>query len=57
MRKRLERFKKKQQTAKLPKHTITPFKGMCLDWFRFWEQFDGDVDKTKMAVTSEFSYF
>ena len=30
----LERFKKEQQTAKLPKLTITPFKGTCLDWFQ-----------------------
>ena len=34
---RLERFKKEHQTAKLPKLTITSFKGTCLDWFRFWE--------------------
>ena len=45
-----------QQTAKLSKYTITPFKGTCLDWFQFWEQFDGDVDTTKMAIISEFSY-
>ena len=53
---RLKRFKKQQQTAKLPKLTITPFKNSCLQWFWFLEQFDAEVDKTKIAATSEFSY-
>ncbi len=53
---RLERFKKEQQAAKLPKLTITPFKGTCLDWFRFWEQFEAEVDKTNMPAISKFSY-
>ena len=54
--KRLERFRVEQESAKLPKLTITPFKGTCLDWFRFWEQFEAEVDKTKMATISKFSY-
>ena len=54
---RLERFKKEQQTAKLPKLTITPFKGTCLDWFRFWEQFEAEVNtRTNMSAISKFSY-
>ena len=50
---RLERFKKEHQTVKLPKLTITPFKGTCLDWFRFWEQFEAEVDKPKSFLIYE----
>ena len=53
---RLERFKKEQQTAKLPKLTITSFKGTWLDWFRFWEQFEAEVNRTNMSAISKFSY-
>ena len=31
-------------------------KGTCLDWFRFWKQFEAVIDKTKMAKISKFSF-
>ena len=53
---RLERLKAEQQTAKLPKLEISKFKGTPLDWVRFWEQFESEVDKVNKAPITKFSY-
>ena len=44
-------------SAKLPKFTIAHFNGSHLDWQRFFNQFDAEIDKliTIPAVT-KFSY-
>ena len=42
--------------VKLPKLTITRFKGTSLDWTRFWNRFTTEIDSTKIAGVSKFSY-
>ena len=42
--------------ARLPKLTITPFKGTLLDWQRFWNQFTTEIDKKNMPCVTKFSY-
>eukprot|EP00795_Rhopilema_esculentum_P000485 gene485-10161_t len=34
--------------VKLPKLSITKFKGTHIDWFRFWNQFETEVDKQNL---------
>ena len=41
---------------KLPKLVITKFDGMSLDWFRFWNQFEIEIDKAEICPVSKFSY-
>ena len=31
-------------SVKLPKLKITKFEGIALDWFRFWNQFETEID-------------
>ena len=33
-----------ENTMKLPKLTISKFKGNHLDWFRFWSQYEAGVE-------------
>ena len=42
----------KPQALKLQKYSITPFKGDYKEWFRFWNQFVVDVDKSKISKIS-----
>ena len=42
--------------AKLPKLVITKFNGTHQDWSRFWNQFEAEIDKSKAAAISKFSY-
>ena len=42
--------------AKLPKLVITKFNGTHQDWPRFWNQFEAEIDKSKAAAISKFSY-
>ena len=53
---RLERLRAEQQTAKLPKLEISKFKGTPLDWVRFWEQFESEIDNANKAPITKFSY-
>ena len=46
----------KPQAVKLQKYTITPFKGDCKDWLRFWNQFVVEVDSTNISEISKFNY-
>ena len=41
---------------KLQKYTITPFKGDCKDWVRFWNQFVVEVDSSKISEIGKFNY-
>ena len=43
-------------TAKLPKLTITPFKGTIDDWIRFESVFMSQVDKKPISVEEKFGY-
>ena len=42
--------------VKLQKYTITPFKGDCKDWVRFWKRFVVEVDGSKISEISKFNY-
>ena len=42
--------------VKLPKLTITNFKGTSLDWTRSWNQFTAEIDSTKITGVSKFSF-
>ena len=42
--------------VKLPKLVITKFEGTHLDWFRFWNQFEIEIDKVEISAISKFSY-
>ena len=41
---------------KLPKLVITKFDGTHFDWFRFWNQFESQIDKCDLPEVSKFSY-
>ena len=43
-------------TTKLPKLVITKFQGNHLDWLRFWNEFETEIDKSKLAGVSKFGY-
>ena len=42
--------------VKLPKLKITKFEGTALDWFRFWNQFETEIDQVQISLISKFSY-
>ena len=42
--------------AKLPKLVITKFEGTCLDWARFWNQFEAEIDTANILQITKFSY-
>ena len=42
--------------AKLPKLVITKFQGTYLDWIRFWNQFETEIDKANLTQVAKFSY-
>lgn len=42
--------------AKLPKLEIIRFQGTYLDWMRFWNQIETEIDKDKLTQAAKFSY-
>ena len=42
--------------VKLPKLVISQFEGTHLDWFRFWHQYETQIDKSGLSPISKFSY-
>ena len=42
--------------VKLPKLVITPFQGNHLDWLRFWNEFNAEIEKSALPAVSKFSY-
>ena len=42
--------------VKLNKLIITKLDGTSLDWFRFWNQFESEIDKAEIGPVSKFSY-
>ena len=47
---------KVQIHAKLPKLKIATFDGTHIDWFRFWNQFEAEIDGSTIAPVTKFSY-
>ena len=43
-------------SVKLPKLKITKFEGTALDWFRFWNQFETEIDQVQISPISKFAY-
>ena len=43
-------------SVKLPKLKITKFEGTTLEWFRFWNQFETEIDQVQISPISKFSY-
>ena len=42
-------------SVKLPKLKITKFEGTALDWFRFWNQFETEINQVQRSPISNFS--
>ena len=42
--------------AKLPKLEISQFQETFLDWTRFWNQFETEIDKAKLTQVAKFVY-
>ena len=42
--------------AKLPKLVISKFQGNHLDWVRFWNQFETEIDKSNITQVAKLSY-
>ena len=45
-----------ENTMKLPKLTISKFKGNHLDWFRFWSQYEAGVENADCSQVAKFSH-
>ena len=46
--------KEEREKAKFPKLVITKFDGTYFDWFRFWNQFESQIDKCDLPQVSKF---
>ena len=46
----------KESGTKLPKLTITKFQGTHLDWLRFWNQFENEIDRAAITQVATSSY-
>ena len=42
--------------VKLPKLVITPFQANHLDWLRFWNEFNAEIEKSALPAVSKFSH-
>ena len=42
--------------AKVPKLEISKLKGIHIDWVRFWNEFEAELDSVTLAEVSKFSY-
>ena len=42
--------------VKLPKLVISKFEVTALDWFRFWNQFETEIDKQDISSVTKFCY-
>ena len=48
--------KTKLAKLKLPKLVIAPFQANHLDWLRFWNEFNAEIEKSALPAVSKFSY-
>ena len=46
----------KEEKVKLPKLVIPPFTGTHVDFFRFWNQFETQIDKSDLHCVTKLSY-
>ena len=46
----------KKINVKFSKLKIKTFEGTALDWFRFWNQFETEIDQVQVSPISKFSY-
>ena len=53
---RIETQNTRSSNAKLPKLVITKFNGTSMDWLRFWNQLQAEIDKANVAAVTKFSY-
>ena len=52
-----EEKKKEDPKAKLPKLVNSKFKGTAWDWFRFWNQFETEIDQQdNITPVTKYSY-
>ena len=42
--------------VKLPKLVVTKLEDTHLDWFRFWNEFETEINKVEISAISNFSY-
>ena len=42
--------------VKLPILVITKFQGTHLDWMRFWNQYETEIDKSNITQVAQLSY-
>ena len=42
--------------SRFPQLVINNFEGTHLDWFRFWNQFETDINKVEISAKDKFSY-
>ena len=49
-------MKEDKQSVKLPKLVIMKFQGTHLDWQRFWNQFETEIDRAEIGQITKFSY-
>ena len=47
---------KANSNATLPKLVISKFQGTHLDWYRFWNQFQAEIDNASIDSVTKFSY-
>ena len=45
-----------ERGAKLPKLVISEFQGTHLDWIKFWNQFETQIDKAGITQVAKLSY-
>ena len=43
--------------VKLPKLVISRFDGTHINWSRFWNQFESEIDRSELHAVSQFSLF
>ena len=46
----------KKVSVQFLKMKITTFEGTASDWFRFWNQFETEIDRVQITPISKFSY-
>ena len=44
------------KNVKLPKLIITKFEGTQIDWFRFWNQYEAEIDRSELHPVSKLNY-
>ena len=42
--------------VQFPKLVISRFNDTHINWFRFWNQFESEIDRSELSAVSKFSY-